>query len=73
MIKRGTLSSVITFRYKLNVFCMIGFHLPTILVLPLHGPFVSHPLSDFHCGRHYIDSPSHSYDILVAQSIRQHH
>lgn len=45
----------------------------TIPVLPPHEPFVSHPLSDFHCDRHYIDFPNHSYDISVIQPIRLHH
>lgn len=47
---------------------MIGFYLPTIPVLPPHEPFVSRPLSDFHCDRHYIDFPNHSYDIYGAQN-----
>ena len=69
----GNTVSVITLCYKLNLLCMIGFYLPTIPVLPPHEPFVSHPLSDFHCDRHYIDFPNHSYDISVIQSIRLHH
>ena len=73
MAKRGTLLGVITLCYKLKLLCMIGFYLPTIPVLPPHEPFVSRPLSDFHCDRHYIDFPNHSYDISVIQPIRLHH
>ena len=73
MAKRGTLLGVITLCYKLKLLCMIGFYLPTIPVLPPHEPFVSRPLSDFHCDRHYIDFPNHSYDISMIQSIRLHH
>ena len=69
----GNTISVITLCYKLNLLCMIGFYLPTISVLPLHEPFVSHPLSDSHCDRHYKDYPNHSYDISVIQPILLHH
>ena len=58
---------------QLFLYCVVGFYLPTIFVLLLHGLSVSRPLPESHCNRHYIDSPNPSYDIAAIPTTRPHH